>query len=55
MDQAIRDEAGIAFTIGFYQALGAGRSVEAAYRLGCAQIQLQGFADHRTPVLLKKA
>lgn len=52
MNQAIGDRAAIAFTIGFYQALGAGRTVEEAFRLGCAQIRLQGISEHLTPVLI---
>jgi len=54
MRRAIGDRAAIAFSIGFYQALGAGRSVEQAYRLGCVQIGLQGIPEHLTPVLIKK-
>ncbi len=54
MNQAIGDQAAIAFSVGFYQALGAGRSIEEAYRLGCTQIQLQGIPEHLTPRLLKK-
>jgi hypothetical protein len=34
MNQAIGDRAAIAFSVGFYQALGAGRSIEEAYKLG---------------------
>jgi hypothetical protein len=54
MSQEIADKAAIAFSIGFYQALGAGRTIEDAYKLGCVQIQLQGIPEHLTPVLLKK-
>jgi len=54
MNQAIGDKAAIAFTIGFYQALGAGRTIEEAYKLGCVQIRLQGVPEHLTPVLVKK-
>lgn len=54
MNQAIGDRAAIAFAVGFYQALGAGSSVERAYKLGCAQIRLQNIPEHLTPVLLKK-
>ncbi len=54
MNRAIGDQAAIAFAIGFYQALGAGRTVEEAYKLGCVQIRLQGIPEHLTPVLLKK-
>jgi len=55
MNQAIGDKAAIAFAIGFYQALGAGRSIEEAYKLGCVQIRLQGIAEHLTPSLIKKS
>jgi hypothetical protein len=54
MNQAIGDKAAIAFAIGFYQALGAGRTIEVAFRLGCAQIGLQGIPDHLTPVFIKE-
>lgn len=54
MGQAISDKAAIAFAIGFYQALGAGRTIEEAHRLGCVQIRLQGVPEHLTPVLVKK-
>ncbi len=36
MSRSIDDRASIAFSIGFYQAIGADRSIEEAYRLGCA-------------------
>jgi hypothetical protein len=51
MNQEIGDKAAIAFAIGFYQALGAGRTVEEAYKLGCVQIRLQGIAEYLTPVI----
>jgi hypothetical protein len=54
MNQAIDDKAAIAFTVGFYQALGAGRTIEDAYKLGCVQIRLQSIPEHLTPVLIKK-
>jgi hypothetical protein len=54
MRRAIGDRAAIAFSIGFYQGLGAGRSVEEAYGLGCVVIQLQGIPEHLTPVLIKR-
>jgi hypothetical protein len=54
MSEAIGDEAAIAFAAGFYQALGAGRTIEEAYRLGCVQIRLQGIAEHLTPILFKQ-
>ena len=54
MNKAIGDRAAIAFAIGFYQALGAGRTADEAYRLGRAQIRLQGIPEHLTPVLIKQ-
>jgi hypothetical protein len=53
MNQEVGDEAAIAFSIGFYQALGAGRSIEEAYKLGLVQIRLENIPEHRTPVLIK--
>ncbi len=55
MNQAISDTSATSFSIGFYQALGAGKSIEEAYKLGCVQIQLQANAEHLTPVLIQKS
>lgn len=41
MSQAIRDDAAIAFTTGFYLGLGYGKSIEQSYKFGCNAIQLQ--------------
>lgn len=54
MNQAIGDKAAIAFAVGFYQALGAGRTIEESFKLGCVQIRLQGIPEHLTPVLIKR-
>ncbi len=54
MNQEIGDKAAIEFAVGFYDALGAGRSVEFAYELGCSAIRLAGIAEYLTPVLIKK-
>ncbi len=55
MNQAIGDRAALAFSVGFYDALGAGRDIEFAFKLGCAAISLEGIIDeHLTPVLLQK-
>jgi hypothetical protein len=40
MNKEIRDDAAIAFSIGFYQALEYGRSFKHAYRCGCKAIEL---------------
>lgn len=54
MNKAIGDKAAITFAVGFYDALGAGRDVEFAFKLGCAAIRLEGIAEHLTPVLIQK-
>ncbi len=51
MNKAIGDKAAIKFSIGFYDALGGGRSVEDAYKFGCNAIQSEGIPEHLTPVL----
>lgn len=54
MNQAIGDKAAIAFAVGFYQAIGAGRPIVDAYKLGCAQIRLRNIPEHLTPVIIRK-
>ncbi|MGI8500698.1 MAG: CHAT domain-containing protein [Hassallia sp.] len=55
MNQAIGDKAAIAFAVGFYKALAAGKTIEKAYKFGCVEIQLQGIAEHLKPVIYKKS
>jgi len=55
MNQSIGDRAAITFAVGFYDALGAGKDIEFAYKLGCTAIQLEGIREHLTPILLKKS
>jgi CheY-like chemotaxis protein len=52
MSKAISDQAAISFSVAFYQALGYGEDVETAFRLGCAQIELQDLGEQDTPKLL---
>jgi len=54
MNQALGDRAAIRFAIGFYDALGAGRSYEDAYEFGCSAIDLEGIPESSTPVLKRK-
>ncbi len=54
MSQEIGDRAAIAFSVAFYDALGAGGSVEYAYQHGCAAIRLEGILENLTPKLLTK-
>ncbi|WP_292850340.1 CHAT domain-containing protein [Nostoc sp. NMS8] len=54
MGDAIGDTAAIKFATGFYDALGAGRSIEMAYKFGCNAIQLENIPEHLTPKFKKK-
>ncbi|MUG92504.1 CHAT domain-containing protein [Scytonema sp. UIC 10036] len=54
MSPAVGDKVAIEFAVGFYDALGAGESIEFAHELGCTLIQIQGFAEELTPKLLDK-
>jgi hypothetical protein len=54
MSHAVGDDAAIAFSIGFYQALGAGEAIENAYKFGCVQIEIFNIPEHLTPVLIKR-
>ncbi len=54
MRRDIEDKAAIAFSVGFYQALGAGRSVESAFRFGCVQTAGVDLREGRNPALWKE-
>lgn len=51
MNQAIGDRAAIQFAIGFYDALGAGRSVAQAYEFGCNAIDFEDMKQRLIPIL----
>jgi Effector-associated domain 1/TIR domain len=55
MQQEISPKAAIVFAAGFYDALGSGRDVEYAFKLGYAAIRMEGIAEHLTSVLSKKS
>ena len=55
MSQAIGDTAAIKFAMGFYDALGAGKSIETAYKFGCNAIQLENIPEHLTPQIKRKS
>lgn len=55
MSDVISDKAAIEFAVGFYKALGAGRPIEFAYKLGRNAIQMHGIPEHLTPVLITQA
>ena len=52
MSKAISDEAAISFAAKFYQALAYGKSIQAAFRLGCVQTDMEGLDEQDTPKLL---
>ncbi|BCX10821.1 hypothetical protein CEN41_10005 [Fischerella thermalis CCMEE 5330] len=54
MKKAIADKAAIEFAVGFYDALGSGKTVEFAYKFGCAAIRLAGIPEQLIPTLKKK-
>ncbi|MEL7357831.1 MAG: CHAT domain-containing protein [Cyanobacteria bacterium J06560_6] len=54
MSRAIEDRAAIAFSGGFYRGLGAGKSVEFAYKLGRNSLQLQSIPKAHAPILINK-
>jgi WD40 repeat protein len=54
MNQAIGDRAAIEFAVGFYDALGAGRSYADAFEFGRNAIAMEGISESATPVLMFK-
>ncbi len=55
MSQGITDKAALEFAIGFYDALGAGKTVEEAFEFGRNAILLYNIPEHLTPILKKRA
>jgi tetratricopeptide (TPR) repeat protein len=53
MDRKIGNYAAIQFSVGFYDALGAGRPVESAYKLGRIGIAINGLPGDLAPLLKK--
>jgi hypothetical protein len=51
MNQAIGDKAAINFARGFYRALGAGKSYDVAFALGCNAIDLKKIPEASTPTI----
>ena len=54
IDKAIPDRAAITFSSGFYHALANGRSIEEAYKSGCAEFRLLQGDKSFLPVLVMK-
>ena len=51
MNQKIGDTAARKFTLGFYDALFAGESIETAFKYGRNSIQMENICEHLTPIL----
>jgi hypothetical protein len=51
MSTSIGDRAAITFAFAFYQAIGDGKDIKTAFRLGCSQIDLEGIGEQDTPKL----
>ncbi|MUG99209.1 NACHT domain-containing protein [Scytonema sp. UIC 10036] len=55
MRQGVGDRTAINFAVGFYDAIGAGRTIEEAFEFGKNAIELNSLSEERVPVLLKKS
>lgn len=55
MSDSISDDAALEFAVGFYDALGAGRGIEEAFKFGCNAIALKGGGENQIPVLKRRA
>ncbi|MCB9303873.1 MAG: response regulator [Lewinellaceae bacterium] len=54
MKSAILDEASIAFSLGFYKAIGAGEDINFAYKMGIVNIKMYGVKGEDLPILKTK-
>lgn len=54
MRTEISDRAAVEFAIGFYDALGGGKSVEESFKFGCNAIQLYNIPEYLTPILFRQ-
>lgn len=52
MKRSVADAAAIAFSVGFYTALGSGKDIRFAFKMGQVRIKLEGIPDSDVPVLL---
>jgi hypothetical protein len=52
---AVGDTAARVFAVGFYDALGAGKDIEFAFRSGCVAIQMAGIPENLTPQIQRRS
>jgi hypothetical protein len=55
MKASVDDRAAVAFAVGFYQGIGAGKQIDEAFELGRIQVHLQNLPGHDTPMLVSQA
>jgi hypothetical protein len=55
MKQAVGDQAAREFAVGFYDALGAGKTIPLAYKFGCTSISMAGIPEDLTPKLITRS
>jgi CHAT domain-containing protein len=55
MKEEIADDIALEFAVGFYDALGAGRSVEQAFEFGYNAIELLGRSDAPQPIIISNS
>lgn len=53
MSNSVADDSAVEFAVGFYDAIGAGRTYEEAFSHGRNAIELMGLPGHELPVMLK--
>ncbi len=53
MKAGVSDKAAIAFSTGFYKAIGAGKDIPFSFELGIAAMKLKGVSDNDIPILLQ--
>lgn len=54
MNKAVEDEAALAFSVGFYQALTDGSDIEQAFNIGLAGMAMSSSGQENVAELLKK-
>jgi hypothetical protein len=54
MKNSIADSSAIKFSVAFYDAIGAGESIEFAYEIAINTLEIEGSTDNPKPVLFKK-
>lgn len=52
MKKSVNDKAAIAFSVGFYSALGAGKDIKFAFKMGTVAIHMEGITGNDIPILL---